>query len=279
MRLVVTGAGGMLGRDVVRAAQAAGHDVLGLARTDLDVTDEAAVRRVVGAAAPDAVVNCAAWTDVDGAEEAEDAATLVNGAGAGYVADAAAATGAGVVHVSSDYVFDGAKTGPYLESDPTGPLSAYGRSKLAGELAVAGGPGRRAVVRSSWLFGTGGRNFVETMLALGAERDEVRVVGDQIGCPTYTGHLAAVLVALADGGAEGTFHVAGTGAASWYAFAREIFEAAAVDCRVTETTTAEFPRPAARPTWSVMTSARRDAPRLPPWQEGLAAYLAERVAA
>jgi dTDP-4-dehydrorhamnose reductase len=280
MRMVVTGAGGMLGRDVVRAGRAAGHDVVALARGDLDVTDEAAVRRVVGAAAPDAVVNCAAWTDVDGAEEAEEAATLVNGAGAGWVADAATAAGAGLVHVSSDYVFDGAKkTGPYLESDATAPLSAYGRSKLAGELAVAAGPGRRAVVRSSWLFGTGGRNFVETMLALGEERDEVRVVGDQIGCPTYTGHLAAVLVALADGGAEGTFHVAGTGAASWYGFAREIFASAGVECRVTETTTAEFPRPAPRPAWSVMTSERRDAPRLAPWQDGLAAYLAERVTA
>jgi dTDP-4-dehydrorhamnose reductase len=277
MRLLITGAGGMLGRDVVRAAEAAGHDVLAFARADLDVTDGPAVRRAFEEARPGAVVNCAAWTDVDGAEADEASATLVNGVGAGNVADAATDVGAGVVHVSSDYVFDGTKAGPYVESDVPNPLSAYGRSKLAGELAVGEGPGTRAVVRSSWLFGTGGRNFVETMLALGAERAEVRVVGDQVGCPTYTGHLAPVLVALAQGGATGMFHVAGTGAASWFAFAREIFRAAAVECRVEETTTDEFPRPAPRPAWSVLAAQRRDSPRLAPWQDGLAAYLAERT--
>src|SRR5687767_12021909 len=193
MRVVVTGAGGMLGRDVVRAAATAGHDVVGLPRAELDVTDEAAVRRALSQASPDAVVNCAAWTDVDGAEAEETQATRVNGDGAGFVADAATQAGAGIVHVSSDYVFDGTKSAPYVESDPTSPLSAYGRSKLAGERAVGEGPGVRAIVRSSWLFGTGGRNFVETMLALAAERDAVRVVGDQLGCPTYTGHLAPAL--------------------------------------------------------------------------------------
>ncbi len=277
--MLVTGAGGMLGRDVVRVAEAAGHDVVGLPRAELDVTDASAVRRAVADASPGAVVNCAAWTDVDGAEADEAEATRVNGNGAGHVAAAATGAGAGVVHVSSDYVFDGTKGAPYVESDPTAPLSAYGRSKLAGERAVGDGPGARAIVRSSWLFGTGGRNFVETMLALGTERDVVRVVGDQIGCPTYTGHLAPALVALAAGGATGTFHVAGTGAASWYAFAREIFRAAGVDCRAEETTTEEFPRPAPRPAFSVLVSQRRDAPRLAPWQDGLAEYLAERVAA
>ena len=277
MRLLVTGAGGMLGRDVVRVAEAAGHDVLGLPRAELDVTDAAAVGRTVEAARPDGVVNCAAWTDVDGAEADEDGATAVNGPGAGHVADAAAAAGAAVVHVSSDYVFDGTKQSPYVESDPPAPVSAYGRGKLAGERAVLGGAGARAVVRSSWLFGAGGRNFVETMLALGAERGEVRVVGDQVGCPTWTGHLAPVLVALVAGRATGTFHVAGTGAASWHAFARAIFEAAGMTVRVHETTTGEFPRPAPRPAFSVLASERRDAPRLPPWQEGLAAYLAERA--
>ncbi|MDX6698859.1 MAG: dTDP-4-dehydrorhamnose reductase [Solirubrobacteraceae bacterium] len=273
---MVTGAGGMLGRDVVRAAEAAGHDVVGLAHGDLDVTDAGAVRAAVAVAAPGAVVNCAAWTDVDGAESAEDAATRVNGPGAGNVAAAAVGAGAGVVHVSSDYVFDGTKDAPYVESDPTAPVSAYGRGKLAGELAVLEGEGTRAVVRSSWLFGPGGPNFVETMLRLAGERGDVRVVGDQIGCPTYTGHLAPALVALAAGGATGLFHVAGTGAASWHGFAREIFTASGVAVALHETTTAEFPRPAPRPAFSVLASERRDAPRLPPWQEGLATYLAER---
>lgn len=276
MRVVVTGAGGMLGRDVVRAAEVAGHEVVGLPRAELDVTDAAAVGRAIGSVRPDAVVNCAAWTDVDGAEAEEAAATLVNGAGAGHVADAAVDAGASVVHVSSDYVFDGTKDSPYVESDPTAPLSAYGRGKLAGERAVLDGEGRRAVVRSSWLFGTGGGNFVETMLALAAERGEVRVVGDQIGCPTYTGHLAPALVGLAAGGATGMFHVAGAGAASWHGFAREIFAAAGVPCRLEEATAADFPRPATRPAFSVLATERSDAPRLAPWQEGLAAYLAER---
>ncbi|HVE69423.1 MAG TPA: dTDP-4-dehydrorhamnose reductase [Solirubrobacteraceae bacterium] len=279
MRFLITGSAGMLGRDVVRAAEVAGHDVVALARADLDVTDEAAVRRAVAAAAPGAVVNCAAWTDVDGAEADEAAATRVNGGGAGYVADAAAAAGAAVVHVSSDYVFDGTKDAPYVESDPTAPLSAYGRGKLAGERAVLEGEGARAVVRSSWLFGAGGRNFVETMLKLAGEGVELRVVGDQIGCPTFTGHLAPVLVALATGRASGLFHVAGTGAASWHGFAREIFDAAGVAADLHETTSAEFPRPAPRPAFSVLVSERRDAPRLAPWQQGLAAYLAERAAA
>jgi len=279
MRILVTGAAGMLGRDVVRAARAAEHDVVALARADLDVTDAGSVERALTGQQPGAVINCAAWTDVDGAEASESAALAVNGAGAGNLARAAAAAGAAVVHVSSDYVFDGRKSAPYVESDPTAPLSAYGRTKLAGEREVAGAGGRHAIVRSSWLFGAGGRNFVATMLGLGAERDEVRVVTDQIGCPTWTGHLGPVLVALAQGGAEGVFHVAGTGAATWNALAVEAFALAGVDCRVLPATTDEFPRPATRPAYSVLGSERRDAPRLPPWQDGLAAYLAERAPA
>jgi dTDP-4-dehydrorhamnose reductase len=277
MRLLVTGAAGMLGQDVVQAARQAEHEVLAFARADLDVTDAASVDRVMTVERPEVVVNCAAWTDVDGAEDDEQAAAAVNGAGAGHVARAAAAAGAGLVHVSTDYVFDGRKDTPYVESDGTGPLSAYGRTKLAGEEEVAASGGQHAIVRSSWLFGVGGRNFVATMLAAAAERDEVRVVSDQLGCPTWTGHLAPVLVALAVGGAEGTFHVAGAGAASWHALTVEAYRLAGVACRVEPATTAEFPRPAPRPAFSVLVSERRDAPRLPPWQEGLARYLAERA--
>jgi dTDP-4-dehydrorhamnose reductase len=277
MRLLVTGAAGMLGQDVAQAARRAEHEVSALARADLDVSDAAAVERVFAAERPEAVLNCAAWTDVDGAEEHEKAAAAVNAAGAGHVARAAAAIGAGLVHVSTDYVFDGSKPEPYVESDPTGPLSAYGRTKLAGERQVAAAGGRHAVVRSSWLFGVGGRNFVATMLAVAAERNEVRVVRDQVGCPTWTGHLAPVLVGLATGGAEGVFHVAGAGAASWHALAVEAFRLAGTDCRVEPATTDEFPRPAPRPANSVLVTERSDGARLPPWQEGLASYLAERA--
>jgi dTDP-4-dehydrorhamnose reductase len=280
VKLLVTGAGGMLGRDVLAAAERAGHDVTGFGRADLDVTDASAVRSAFDAERPDAVVNCAAWTDVDGAESDEPAATAVNGAAAGHVAGAAAALGAAVVLPSTDYVFDGTKRTPYVESDATAPQSAYGRSKLAGEHATMAANDRHYVVRTSWLFGVAGRNFVDTMLGLGRDRDELKVVHDQVGCPTYTGHLAAALVRLAAGdGEHGVHHVAGAGECSWFEFATEIFRQADIDVRTLPCTTEEFPRPAPRPAYSVLGSERPDAIRLPDWREGLASYLAERTPA
>jgi dTDP-4-dehydrorhamnose reductase len=275
VRLLVTGAGGMLGHDVVSEAESRGHEVVGLARADLDITDATAVRAAVRDATPDAVVNCAAWTDVDGAEEREDEATAVNGAGAGHVAQACAATGALCVQVSTDYVFEGHGRAPFVEHDPTAPINAYGRSKLNGETAVAEAGPKHIIVRSSWLFGSHGRNFVATMLALGDERDEVRVVSDQIGCPTYTCHLADALVDLAGTEAYGIHHVAGAGACSWHKFAVEIFRQAGVECRVDPATTAEMDRPARRPAYSVLQSARSDSVVLPEWRDGLHDYLDE----
>src|SRR4051795_4043231 len=237
MKLLVTGAGGMLGRDVMLAAGNAGHDVVGFGHTELDVTAAAAVEAKLGLERPDVVINCAAWTDVDGAEEAEEAAMAVNGTGAGKVAGAAASVGASVGYVSSDYVFDGAKGAPYVESDQPAPLSAYGRTKLAGEEATAAANPRHFVVRSAWLFGIGGSNFVETMLRLAADHGEVLVVRDQIGSPTYTWHLAYGIVRLIEGGAFGIHHMAAQGEVSWYDFAREIFDQAKVECRVLSATT------------------------------------------
>jgi dTDP-4-dehydrorhamnose reductase len=278
MKLLVTGAAGMLGRDVMLAAGNAGHDVVGFGRAELDITDPAVLERKLGLERPDVVINCAAWTDVDGAEEAEEAAFAVNGSGAGNVAAAAAAVGATVVHVSTDYVFDGAKGAPYVESDQPAPLSAYGRTKLAGEEAVAAANKRHFIVRSAGLFGIGGNNFVETMLQLAATRSEVLVVRDQIGSPTYTWHLAYGLVRLIEGLEYGIHHMAAAGQCSWYEFAREIFELAEVDCKVLSVTTAEFGRPAARPPFSALTSQREHAIRLPVWRDGLAAYLSQRKA-
>jgi dTDP-4-dehydrorhamnose reductase len=273
MRLLVTGAAGMLGRDVTAAAAAAGHDVVALARRDLDITDADAVRRAVLDAAPAAVLNCAAWTDVDGAEAAEDEATAVNGRAAGLLAGAAAAAGALLVHVSSDYVFAGDATEPYLESSPTGPVSAYGRSKLAGEVAVRQAAPRHAIVRSAWVFGPHGRNFVDTMRRLADERDEVTVVDDQVGCPTYTGHLAEALLAIAARGLTGTFHAAGGGRCSWYDLAAATFEATGAEVTLHRGSSADLHRPAPRPAFSVLATERDDAPRLPDWREGLAAHL------
>jgi dTDP-4-dehydrorhamnose reductase len=279
MRLLVTGAAGMLGRDVVAAAGDAGHEVVALARADLDITDQDAVRAAITAARPDAVINCAAWTDVDGAEAAEEAATQINGAGAGHVARAAADAGALLVHVSSDYVFDGRAGTPYPEDAPTAPQGAYGRSKLAGEHAIVEAGGRAAIVRSAWLFGPHGKNFVDTMRRLGAEREEIAVVDDQVGCPTYTGHLAPALVQIAERGLTGVLHVAGGGSCSWFELAQATFEETGITCHVKPQSTAELGRPAPRPAFSVLASTRDDAPALPHWREGLRAHLKVGVTA
>jgi dTDP-4-dehydrorhamnose reductase len=278
VKLLVTGAAGMLGRDVMLAAGNAGHDVVGFGRAELDVTDAAALARKLDLERPDVVINCAAWTDVDGAEESEEAAFAVNGTGAGAVAAAAAEVGAGVVYVSTDYVFDGAKAAPYVESDQPAPLSAYGRTKLAGEEATAAANKRHFIVRTAGLFGIGGGNFVETMLRLAEVQNEVLVVRDQIGSPTYTWHLAYGLVRLIEGLEYGIHHMAASGQCSWYEFAREIFEQAEVECKVLSGTTEMLGRPASRPAFSALTSQREHAIRLPSWQDGLAGYLTQRQA-
>jgi len=280
MRLLVIGAAGMLGQDLIAAAETAGHEPVGWDLPEVDITDAAATREQVVALGPDAVVNCAAWTDVDGAEKNEELAARVNAEGAGNVAAAAAAAGALAIQLSTDYSFDGTATEPYVESSPTSPLGAYGRTKLAGELAVSGAATPDfAIVRTAWLFGPHGKNFIDTMLRLGAEREEVSVVDDQIGCPTYAGHLAAALVEIAYKGLTGVMHVAGGGQCTWYDLAVAAFEATGTDCVVHRTTAAEFGRPAPRPAYSVLRSEREDVPRLPAWQEGLAAHLAASRAA
>jgi dTDP-4-dehydrorhamnose reductase len=251
--VLITGAGGQLGaalRDAFPEADAR-------TRSELDVTQPFSVET-------DLVLHAAAWTDVDGAEGAPEAAEAVNVGGTRNVV----ALGAPVVYFSSDYVFDGSKRKPYVESDEPRPLSAYGRSKLLGEREVREG----WIVRSSWLFGWTGKNFVRTMFELGSSRDEVSVVADQVGCPTYVGHLAEATreLLLLPGG---VWHVAAEGECSWAEFARAIFEEAGLDCRVREIATEELGRPAPRPAYSVLRSEREGAPRLPHWREGLRACL------
>ena len=269
----------MLGRDVVRAAEYVNHEVVALHRSELDVTDPDAVREAVEAERPEVVVNCAAYTDVDGAESDLEAAMAVNADGAGNVSAAAAAVDASVVYPSTDYVFDGEKGAPYVESDAPAPRSAYGRSKLAGEEATARMNRCHFIVRTSWLFGVSGRNFVETMLALASDLGEVVVVRDQVGGPTYTGHLADAVVRLIDTEEYGIHHLAGAGECSWYDFALEIFRQAGIEVRALSCTSDEFPRPAPRPAYSVLGSEREYGLYLPDWREGLASYLAERTPA
>jgi dTDP-4-dehydrorhamnose reductase len=276
-RYLVTGAGGMLGADLRRVLD--GRDVTALRRGDLDITDAAAVREAV--AGHDVVINAAAYTNVDAAESDEAAAFAVNATGAGNVAAAAAALGARLVHISTDYVFDGTGTRPYAEDAPRSPLGAYGRSKAAGEEQVMRHP-EAYLVRTAWLYGEHGSNFARTMLRLAGERDTVSVVTDQIGQPTWSRDLAAAIVRLLDGQAPfGIYHGTNAGEGSWFDFARAIFEESGLDPeRVLPTDSAAFVRPAPRPAYSVLGHAAWATARLPaprPWQDALHAAIAEGV--
>ena len=273
MKIMVTGSDGMLGRDLVEVAEYAGHEVRAYPRTRLDVTDAEAVMENVAVYRPDAVVNCAAWTDVDGAEEHQDEAMAVNATGAGNVAAATAEIGAKVLYVSSDFVFDGKKGAPYVESDVPTPISAYGRSKLSGEEATLFANRRSMVVRTAWTFGVGGWNFVEAMLRNGASEGRVLVVHDQVGSPTWTWHLAQGLLRQLDSDAYGIHHMAGSGHCSRYDFAREIFDRSGMEVTTLATDSEMLGRPAARPAFSALESEYPNAIQLPPWQEGLAGYL------
>lgn len=276
MKVLVLGSGGQLGRDVTAVAREVNHEVVALDHRELDIADREAVERAIDAERPGAVVNCAAYTHVDNAETHEREAMAINADGAQNIARATAALECVVVYPSSDYVFDGEKRSPYVESDTVNPISAYGRSKLAGEQATIGANPRHFVARSSWLFGVGGRNFVETMLALAEDLDEVLVVNDQTGCPTYTRHLAVGIIRLLDTTSYGVHHMAGSGSCSWYEFAAEIFSQGGLDVKLMAGTSDMLDRPAPRPPYSVLVSERENAIVLPNWQDGLRAYLKKR---
>lgn len=278
MRALVIGHRGMLGTDLMAHLAAAGHQATGLDLPDIDITDRRPTIRMVSEAAPDAVFHLAAWTDVDGAEEHEEQALLVNGEGTRNVAIAAREAGAVLVAVSTDYVFPGTG-GPYAEDDPTDPLQAYGRTKLAGErLAELEYPDGTRIARTAWLYGANGRNFVDTMIGLGSEpaRDHVDVVADQVGCPTWTKDLCPALVDIA-GLPAGIYHAAGGGSTTWADLAREAFRLAQVECEVRDTTTEAFARPAPRPAVSVLEVTHEGAPRLRAWEDALADYIRERA--
>nr|WP_275404269.1 MULTISPECIES: dTDP-4-dehydrorhamnose reductase [unclassified Streptomyces] len=259
---MVTGAAGMLGRDVVDALTRRGEQVTGLDRAALDITSADAVDRALAVHRPSLVVNCAAYTAVDAAETDEAAATRVNGDGPRQLARACAAHGARLIHVSTDYVFSGdARTTPYPEDHPTGPRTAYGRSKLAGERAVLEElPDASAVVRTAWLYGVHGTNFVRTMIGLEAGRPTVDVVDDQRGQPTWSADVAERIADLGPrvgDGTHGVFHATNSGEATWYELAREVFRLIGADpARVRPTTGAAFPRPAPRPAYSALAHGR-----------------------
>ncbi|MGI8886752.1 MAG: dTDP-4-dehydrorhamnose reductase [Gaiellaceae bacterium] len=262
-RVLITGAGGQLGRALQDVF--ADDDLAALRREDWDVTSPPS--DTVSQGKFDLVLHTAAWTDVDGAETDPEAAAAANVGGTANVAG----LGAPLVAFSSDYVFDGRKGEPYVESDRPNPLSAYGRTKLHGEATA---DSDAWVVRSSWLFGATGHNFVRTMLRLGAEREEVAVVDDQRGCPTFVGHLAVGVRELVDGErARGIWHVAAGGDCTWAELAEAIFVDAGIACRVRRISTEELGRPAPRPAHAILRSEREGAPVLPHWREGLRACL------
>jgi dTDP-4-dehydrorhamnose reductase len=279
----------MLGHDVMRAGERAGHELVPVDLPELDITDVSAVSALVARlqhepGALHAILNCAAWTDVDGAESNREPARAVNVDGASVLAGVAFEGQIPLLHISTDYVFDGVaplgrdgRPRPYQESDPTGPRSVYGATKLEGEEVVLGISRENTVVRTAWLYGLDGSNFVDTMLRLAGERDSVQVVTDQVGSPTWSGHLAAALFGMLERRVTGLVHLTGGGHVSWNGFAKEIFRQAEIDCRVEPTSSDQFVRPAPRPAWSALESERDDVLPLPPWQDGLAGYLAARA--
>jgi dTDP-4-dehydrorhamnose reductase len=276
LKVLVTGSKGMLGTDLVRVLAPA-HTVIGVDVDELDIADLKEVNDRVAALSPDVLINVAAFTDVDGSEAKEDTAFRVNAEGAANLALACRGRPTALIHLSTDYVFDGKKQGPYLEEDPADPLSAYGRSKWAGEQRIRDILPNACVVRTAWLYGKGGRNFVKAILEQAARKKRLQVVDDQRGAPTYTFDLAGALRRVAEQGLEGTYHVTNRGACTWLEFAKQILVFAdRTDVEIEPISTDALGRPAPRPANSVLSCDKFEKAtgmHLRPWAEALKAYL------
>ncbi len=270
MKVLVTGAGGMLGQDLCPLLEDEGYDVIETRSKTMDITAKEKVLEVFAEQAPDLVIHCAAYTNVDGAEEDFETALLINEKGTENVAIAAEKANIPIVYISTDYVFDGTADKPYKPDDKPNPVDNYGLSKLKGEEAVKKHCKKHYIIRTSWLYGHHGKNFVETMISLGKKMPEVRVVDDQVGCPTWSVALSEAIIKLLEDEADfGTYHVCGSGKTSWYGFTKEIFKLAGIKTPVIPVTTAEFPRPAKRPAYSVMENGGI----CPDWKVSLRQYM------
>lgn len=278
MLVLVTGVNGQLGFDVVKELTAKGHKAVGVDREELDITVESAVSSFVAELKPDAIVHCAAYTNVDGAETDQEGAYKVNVSGTKFLAEAANQVNAKMVYVSTDYVFNGNGTEPYEVDHPTSPLGVYGETKLAGEQILQSTLSKYFIVRTAWVYGINGHNFVKTMLRLGSERNEIGVVYDQVGSPTYTVDLAKFLVELIETDKYGVYHASNAGVCSWHEFAVEIFKQAEMDVKVNPLTSEEFPSKAVRPKYSLLSKKKLVEEGFTPlrdWKEALSAYLNE----
>lgn len=278
MKVVVTGAGGQLGRELTTVFTAGEVDIVGLTSADLDITDARTVMARLMAEQPALVINAAAYTKVDACEEDPAPAWGVNAAGAWHLALVCRELGATLVHVSTDYVFDGTQARPYTEFDAVGPASVYGRTKEAGEQLVRDTLDRHYIVRTSWLHGRYGGNFLRTMLRVGRERDQVTVVNDQRGCPTFADDLARSIAELVGTGAYGTYHRTGTGSCTWFELARAAYERADIPVEVLPVTTEQYGAPAPRPANSVLENTKANLlglDPLPRWEDSLDRFLTQ----
>jgi dTDP-4-dehydrorhamnose reductase len=279
MKVLVTGSAGMLAKDLIHLLSKRGYEVLAPPEDKLDITSLKVVKDVMDKLEPELIINCAAYTNVDGAENQEHQALMVNGLGVQHLSLLCQEHDIPLVHFSTDYVFDGAKLSPYTIYDQTNPINAYGRSKLLGEKYVMWLLTKFYLIRTSWLFGLQGKNFIETMLELGQKQKQVSVVTDQRGCPTWTRHLAEATISLMETGQYGVYHITNSEPTTWFDFTKEIFRLSGIGTAVMPVTTEQFPRPAKRPSNSVLDTfplkevIGRD---MSSWKEALREYLAQR---
>ena len=276
MRVLVTGVKGQLGYDVVKELEKRGHRPIGVDRDEMDLMDNDAIRTFIMNLKPDAIIHCAAYTAVDKAEEEVDTCYQINAESVKVIAQCAKVLDVKMIYISTDYVFDGTKEGEYVETDFPNPINVYGASKLKGEQYVQALLEKYYIVRISWVFGVNGSNFIKTMRRLGTERDELNIINDQVGSPTYTADLAPLLVDMMETNKYGIYHATNEGFCSWYEFANEIFKQSRIEVKTNPITTDQYPTAAKRPMNSKMSKAKLKANGfsiLPTWQQALAHYL------